>query len=88
MQKIFFCRCHGDRNCGGVAVSDCEDGSPIDIIDALDIAMCNDLCNASPDCNYFRYDKTSATENCELFDSNYRDTCKTVAALIVSMIQF
>jgi len=77
-------RCEGEGICKDVTVSNCdlEDGSLIDSLDALDSIMCQDLCHSFSNCHFFRFDKSSNDENCQLFESSYRETCKIVAAPI------
>ena len=77
-------RCEGDGICKDVTVSNCdlEDGSLIDSLYALDSIMCQDLCHSFSNCHFFRFDKSSSEENCQLLESSYRETCKLVAAPI------
>jgi len=47
-----------------------------------DSIMCQDLCHSFSNCHFFRFEKSSSEENCMLFESSYRETCKIVAAPI------
>jgi len=77
-------RCHGDSNCTDVTISGCDvqDGTLIVTVDSLDVIMCQQFCQKYQTCKFFRFDHNSTSQNCGLFESNYRESCKRVAAPI------
>ena len=83
----FYYSCQGEGICTDVTISNCdlEDGSLIDSLDALDSIMCQDLCHSFSNCHFFRFEKSSSEENCQLFESSYRESCEIVAAPVVSI---